>query len=115
MVRALFIVAAALLLTSCGSSKNDETLSGTVGPGFVITLKKPDGALVTKLAPGRYKVTVDDKSAFLNFHLTGPGVDEETTVPGTGTTTWTVIFEGGTYTYTCDPHASIMRGSFTVS
>ncbi|MBA2475537.1 MAG: hypothetical protein H0V40_06240, partial [Actinobacteria bacterium] len=29
--------------------------------------------------------------------------------------TWRVTLKRGTYTYVCDPHASSMKGTFTVS
>jgi plastocyanin len=32
-----------------------------------------------------------------------------------GNKTWTVKLKKGTYKYQCDPHASIMKGSFKVS
>ena len=32
-----------------------------------------------------------------------------------GTQSWEVTFEAGSYTYVCDPHASSMTGSFTVT
>ena len=45
---------------------------GRPGPGFTITLKKA-GKKVTTLKPGRYTITVADKSANHDFVLTGPG------------------------------------------
>jgi plastocyanin len=90
------------------------TLTGTVGPGFTITLTQ-DGAPVETLAAGTYEFVIDDQADVHNFHLTGPGVDETTDVTGTGSTTWVVTLEAGEYTYVCDPHASSMNGSFTVS
>ena len=48
-------------------------VTGTTGPGLTITLKKA-GKKVTSLKPGRYTLTVSDKSANHNFVLTGPGV-----------------------------------------
>jgi len=47
--------------------------------------------------------------------FTGPGVDKKTSVGGQGTSTWKLTLKKGTYKYVCDPHASIMKGSFTVS
>jgi hypothetical protein len=49
-----------------------------------------------------------------NFHLRGPGVDQATIPEEAQTVTWTVTLTDGTYTYQCDPHASLMHGSFTV-
>jgi plastocyanin len=84
-------------------------LKGTVGPGFTITLKPTVG-----LKAGTVKIVVADKSNIHNFHLKGPGVDKKTSVGGMGTTTWTVKLKKGKYTYVCDPHATSMKGSFTV-
>jgi plastocyanin len=89
-------------------------LTGTVGPGFTISLKKGT-TKVTKLKPGAYTITVNDKSSIHNFHLTGPGVNKKTSVSGTGTKTWTVTLKKGTYRFVCDPHATMMKGSFKVS
>jgi hypothetical protein len=82
-------------------------LSGSVGPGFTITMKKPTKA-------GSYRLTVNDRSSAHNFHITGPGVNRRTSVGGTGRTTWTLSLRKGTYTFVCDPHASTMRGSFRI-
>lgn len=90
------------------------TLRGTVGPGFTITLTK-GGAVVKRLRHGRYRIVIRDRSPIHNFHLRGPGVNKRTSVGGTGTTTWVVTLRKGTYRYVCDPHASIMKGSFRVT
>jgi plastocyanin len=31
------------------------------------------------------------------------------------TTTWTVTLKKGTYTFVCDPHAAIMKGTLRVT
>ena len=92
------------------------TLLGVVGQGdaFTISLKDAAGAPVTTLRAGTYQVKVTDASAIHNFHLRGPGVEQRTSVPDKGDTTWTVTLAAGTYTYRCDPHPS-MTGSITVS
>ena len=41
-------------------------------------------------------------------------MEQATAVEGTGPVSWTVTFTDGTYNYRCDPHATLMRGSFTV-
>ena len=63
---------------------------------------------------GTYTIAVRDLSDMHNFHLSGPGLNRATSVAGTGSTTWTAKLKKGTYTYVCDPHASTMRGTFTV-
>ena len=90
------------------------TLNGTVGPGFTITLKQ-GGKTVKTLKAGTYVFKIADKSGIHDFHLTGPGVNKKTTVGGTGNSTWTLTLKKGTYKYVCDPHASIMHGSFKVT
>ena len=90
------------------------TLTGTVGPGFTITLTQ-NGKKVTTLKAGTYKIVINDKASIHDFHLTGPGVNKTTTVSGTGTTTWTVTLKKGKYHYQCDPHQTVMFGNFTVT
>jgi len=86
-----------------------DTLTGTVGPGFEISMTGTDG-----LTAGEYTINISDKSSAHNFHLTGPGVDETTEVSEEGDVTWTVNLQAGEYTFVCDPHESSMNGSFTV-
>ena len=112
---ALAAIVAALVVPSAIAAPSATTLVGTVGPGFTITLAK-GGAKVKTLKPGSYTITVKDKSASHNFHIFGPGVAKVvTTVPFVGTKKVTVTLKKGTYTYVCDPHATIMKGTFKVS
>ena len=90
------------------------TLTGVVGPGFTITLKQGSKA-VTSLKAGKYVIKISDKSSIHNFHLSGPGVNKKTSVPAKGASTWTVTLKKGTYKFVCDPHATIMKGSFKVT
>jgi plastocyanin len=90
-------------------------LIGSVGPGFTIVLNDSSGHLLTTVKAGRYSVRVADRSAFLNFHLFGPGVNEATSIAGTGTSQWSVVLKPGTYEYQCDAHASLVHGSFRVT
>ena len=101
--------------TTTDTTASGTTLTASVGPGFDISLTDADGNPVSSLAAGSYTIDVDDQSDIHNFHLTGPGVDETTDVGGTGTDTWTVTFEAGSYHYQCDPHASQMNGDFEVT
>jgi plastocyanin len=109
----LAVAAAAFgLLAAAPAQAALPKLVGTAGPGFTITLKK-SGTKVTKLKAGKYSLTVNDLSSAHNFHLRGPGVNKKTSVGGTGKTTWTVTLQRGkTYRFVCDPHASLMKGSF---
>ena len=106
---ALAVVAVAgALLVALPASAATPTFKGTVGPGFTITMaSKPKSA-------GKIKLVVADKSDIHNFHLTGPGVNVKTSVSGTGSKTFTVTLKKGTYKFVCDPHASSMKGSFTI-
>jgi len=114
------LLAAGLLVTlvlaaPIGATSSVTKLTGTVGPGFTITLKKGT-AKVKTLKAGSYKITVNDKSNIHDFHLSGPGLNKIiTTTPFKGTKTVTVKLKKGTYKYICDPHATVMKGSFKVT
>jgi plastocyanin len=104
-----------VLAAPIGATSSVTKLTGTVGPGFTITLKKGT-AKVKTLKAGSYKITVNDKSNIHDFHLKGPGVNKIiTTTPFKGTKTVTVKLKKGTYKYVCDPHASLMTHSFKVT
>ena len=115
IVVALTLVVAALLGAARGSAgpAQEVQLVGTVGPEFTISLTDAQGSPVTKLDPGAYEIEVTDLSGFHNFHLTGPGVNEDTSVEFTGKVTWHVTLSDGNYVYVCDVHPSSMRGTFT--
>lgn len=120
-------VAAATALSACGGSGSASTgsaplqhpssLVGDVGHNdeFHISLTDPTGNPIRHLAAGTYSLSVNDESQIHDFHLSGSGVDRTTSVPGTGKQSFSVTFRPGTYTFVCDPHASQMRGTFTVS
>ena len=133
MALVLAVVALTLGVTACGgddSSSSDETtteaastggaasgtLTGETGPGFEIEVLQ-DGQDAETVKAGTYTLDVEDKSDMHNFHLIGPGVDEEVTdVAFVGEKSVTVTLEPGTYTYQCDPHvANGMKGTFTVT
>jgi plastocyanin len=116
IVLALLAALALLVATATASAAgNVSKLTGTVGPGFTITLKDSTGQKVKKLKPGKYTIAVSDKSPIHNFHLKGPGVNKQiTSVEFTGKKSVTVTLKAGKYTYVCDPHATSMKGSFTV-
>lgn len=109
---ALAVLVAALAVPAALAAT--PTLTGTVGPGFTITLTQ-GGKKVSKLKAGTYVFKIADKSEAHNFHLTGPGVNKATSVEAKGNSTWKLKLKKGTYKYVCDPHASFMKGSFTVS
>jgi plastocyanin len=104
------------MTTTEGGPSTSAELDGEVGPGFEIEVKQ-HGEDAESVKAGTYTLKVEDKSDIHNFHLIGPGVDEEvTSVPFEGEKTVTVTLKPGTYTYQCDPHASQgMKGTFEVT
>ncbi len=82
-------------------------ITGTVGPGFTISMKKPTKA-------GKYTLVVSDKSKIHNFHLKGKGVNVKTSVPAIGSKTFKITLAKGKYSFLCDPHPTSMKGSFTI-
>jgi plastocyanin len=102
--------------TSGSGGSASGTLKGETGPGFTIEVSQ-NGEDAETVKAGTYTLEVEDKSDMHNFHLIGPGVDEEVTdVPFVGDKSVTVTLKPGTYTYQCDPHAaSGMKGTFTVT
>lgn len=112
---ALVSVVLVTAATATGAAAK-TVLKGTVGPGFSITLKDASGKKVSTLKAGVYTIQVSDKAAIHSFHLSGPGVNKViTSVAFMGTKSVTVTLKKGTYKYVCDPHATILHGSFTVS
>jgi len=103
------ILATLALATATLATTNSSTLTGTVGPGFTITMNK------ATVKAGTYAITIHDLASIHDFHLTGPGVNKKTSIPGTGTTTWTVKLKKGTYHFVCDPHNTIMHGLLKVT
>jgi plastocyanin len=112
----LAAVAAAVLAASANSAAATvKTVSGSVGPGFTISLSM-QGKKVTTLKAGKaYRFVISDRSDIHDFHLSGPGVDRVlTAVDYTGTKSVVLKLKKGSYRFRCDPHASIMHGSFRV-
>jgi plastocyanin len=122
MTRTLRVVVAAAaslfaptVAATATATSAPKTVQGTVGPDFTIhlTLK---GKSVTTLNTGvRYRFLINDRSSIHDFHLTGPGLNRMlTTVDFTGTRSSVLTLRKGVYRYFCDPHASVMHGSFRV-
>src|SRR5438477_7509709 len=101
---ALVTLLAAALVVVASASAATPTLTGAVGPGFTITLKK-GSSKVTSVKAGKVKIVIKDLSNIHNFHLTGPGLNKKTGVGAKGTFTWIVTLKKGTYKFICDPHA----------
>jgi hypothetical protein len=107
------VATAALRLVTPSDAAVSSTLHATVGPAFDITLTFDDGSPVTALPAGSYRVVVSDVTTDHNFHLYGPGVEQETGVDFTGSTSWNVTFSAGSrYQFVCDVHADSMFGRF---
>jgi plastocyanin len=121
------IVLAAALITALAAAvpalAATPTFKGSDGPGFTISMTtKPTKAV-------KIKLVIADKSSAHNFHLTGPGgkaitalnvktnktvKSVTTSVAATGTSSFIFTLKKGTYRFVCDPHASSMKGSFTI-
>jgi hypothetical protein len=112
----LSVVVGLALPLSAPAGTSATKITGTTGPGFTITLKKA-GKRVTRLAPGRYRITVSDRSAAHDFVLTGPGISRRvvTGLAFTGSKSATVTLKRGRYEFYCTPHRRMgMRGFVTV-
>jgi len=107
--------AAAFLVSAHASTPK---LTGKVGPGFTITLKK--GAVKVKsLKAGKYMFAISDTSGIHNFTVEREkGGKFEKTLTGTaftGNKTVAVTLKRGTYKYYCSIHESEMFGFFKVT
>jgi plastocyanin len=107
------VLVSALGLTGVAVAEG-PVLSGSVGPGYSISLRDASGSPVTSLAAGPVTIDVDDKSEEHNFHLVGPGVDVSTSVEEIARKSLAATLADGTYRFFCDPHPTRMRGQFTV-
>ena len=111
----LVVAAVAAVLFLVPAWGKSTGLTGEVGPGYSIEVKKAGKDLKT-IKAGTYRIKVEDKAAIHNFHLIGPGLNRKTSVSFKGETTWTIKLKPGRYTYQCDPHhLSGMQGHFRVT
>jgi plastocyanin len=111
---AAIVAALTALALTASAAAGLPKLTGAVGPGFTITLKR-FGAPLKMLKPGTYSITIHDQSNIHNFRLKGPGLNKEITGVGfVGFKTIVVTLRKGTYTFVCDPHFTSMKGTFTV-
>lgn len=117
-------LSAALVATACGlalagtspAAPAAKAVQGSVGPGFTINLTA-GGKTVSRLKAGvPYLFTINDRSSIHDFHLAGPGVNRMlTSVDFMGTKSFVLTLRKGVYRFFCDPHASVMHGSFRVA
>lgn len=104
----LAAVTAFVLMPASSHGQGGKKVTGTVGPGFTISLRTAAGAKVGTLQPGIYAIVVRDRSAVHNFHLRGPGVNKKTGVAFKGSVTWKPrLTRGKVYTYFCDVHPTL--------
>jgi plastocyanin len=114
-ISSLAVAAVAAIVFLVPAQGSTARLSGEVGPGFSIEVKKGTKDLKT-IKAGTYRIKVEDKASIHNFHLMGPGLNKKTGIGFTGDVTWTIKLKPGRYTYQCDPHhLSGMRGTFRVT
>ena len=118
---ALVVLTAALAATAFLVSAQASTpkLTGLVGPGYSITLKK-GSAKVKTLKAGKYTFVVSDKSDFHNFTIErekgGPKIEKTLTGTSfTGKKTVSMTLKKGTWKYYCSIHESQMFGFFKVT
>lgn len=109
IVFALGLATAALVTPRAGAHAVSGSISASVGPGFSISMSE------SSVTAGDYTINVSDNSSMHNFHLSGPGVSESTSISGTGSDSWSVTLQPGTYHFQCDAHASTMNGSLEVT
>lgn len=113
----LFAMAAlvALVAAAPGTSKALPQLFGSVGPGAVLTFKDKAGKPVRVVKPGKYTITVQDRSKTQNFHLVGPGLNVKTSIKGRSSSGWAVVLKQGSFRYYSDGSPSKLKGSFRVA
>jgi plastocyanin len=101
---------------SAPAARAPKTVQGSVGPGFTISLTL-GGKKVSTLKKGvPYRFAISDRASIHDFHLTGPGINRVlTSVEFMGTKSVVLTLRKGTYRFFCDPHASVMHGSFRVA
>ena len=111
------LVAAAIAFVALAAAAvalaEGPVLSGSVGPGFNISLRDATGSVLANPSPGPYLVEVADKSDEHNFHLYGPGVDVSTNVDTIEDKSFQVTLADGVYRFICDAHPTRMQGQFT--
>jgi hypothetical protein len=71
-------------------------LSAAVAPNGAVSLSR------SHVAPGRYRITVRDRSSRHDFRLVGHGLSRRTGRAFTGAVTWNVRLVRGSYTYRSD-------------
>jgi len=109
------VVGAVLVAGASAKPSATPVLTGTVGPGYTITVTM-NGKKVKALKAGTYKLVIHDKATIHGFSLDGPHgfAKDISPVPFTGTKTITLKLKAGSYKYYCPAHEPTMFGRFTV-
>ena len=113
---AVGLAAAAFLVSAQASTPK---LTGTVGPGYTVTLKQ-GAAKVKTLKAGKYTFVITDKAAIHNFKIErekgGPKIEKVLTDTSfQGKKTVTVTLKTGSWKYYCSIHEPQMFGFFNVT
>ena len=112
---AAVVIGAVLVAGASARRSATPVLTGTVGPGFTISLTK-SGKVVKTLKAGTYKVVIHDKATIHGWSLDGPHgfAKDISPVPFVGTKTVTMKLKAGKYKFYCPAHESTMFQHFTV-
>ena len=115
LVLTAIVVGAVLVAGASATRSVTPVLTGTVGPGYTITVTM-NGKKVKTLKAGTYKFVIHDKASVHGFSLDGPHgfAKDIAQVPFVGTKTITLKLKAGSYKYYCPPHEPTMFGRFTV-
>src|ERR1700736_2340877 len=115
-VGAAAVLALVLATTAFSRTHAVPTLTGTVGPGFTITLTM-NGKGVKTLKAGSYQLVIHDRASIHAFSLDGPHkyAQDFHTRPSAATKTFVVKIPAGKYKCSCPPHEPMMFGHFTVT
>jgi len=113
---AVALAAAAFLVSAQASTPK---LTGIVGPGYTITLKKGT-AKVKTLKAGKYTFVITDKASIHNFTVErekgGPKIEKTLTATTfLGKKTVTMTLKTGSWKYYCSNHESQIFGFFKVT
>ncbi len=115
----LFAVALAAAAFLVSAQASTPKLTGTVGPGYTITLKKGTTKVKT-LKAGKYTFVITDKASIHNFTIErekgGPKIEKTlTSTSFQGKKTVTVTLKTGSWKFYCSNHESQMFGFFKVT
>lgn len=120
---ALLLLAVGLATTAfllpAQASTTKVKLTGVVGPGYTISLKKGT-AKVKTLKAGTYTFVISDKSSIHNFTVErekgGPKIEKRLTDTAfMGTKTVTMALKKGSWKFYCSVHEPQMFGFFKVT